>query len=37
MKHENVPENIEVFVYGFIHKKLEKIDNYLIIGSESDA
>ena len=36
MKHENVPENKEVFVYGFKHIKTDKIDNYELIGSESD-
>ena len=36
MKNEDVPENKEVFVYGFKHNKTAKIDKYILIGCESD-
>ena len=36
MKHEDAPEKKELFVYGFKHTKTDKIDNYTLIGSESD-
>ena len=35
-KNEDIPENKEIFVYSFKHVKTEKIDNYILIGSESD-
>ena len=35
-KNEDIPENKEIFVYGFKHVKTEKIDNYILIGCESD-
>ena len=37
MKHEDVPENKEIFVYGFKHIKTDKIDSYILIGCESDG
>ena len=36
MKNEDVPENKEIFVYGFRHIKTGKIDKYIIIGFELD-
>ena len=36
-KYENDPQNKEIFVYGFKHVKTDKIDNYKLIGCESDA
>ena len=35
MKNEDIPENKEIFVYGFKHIKTDRIDNYLLIGCES--
>ena len=35
-KYEDIPENKEIFVYGFKYVKTEKIDNYIFIGCESD-
>ena len=35
-KYENIPENKEIFIYGFKHIKTDKIDNYILIGCESD-
>ena len=35
MKNEEIPENNEIFVYGFKHVKTDKLDIYLLIGSES--
>ena len=29
-------ENKEIFIYGFKHVKTDKIDNYILIGCESD-
>ena len=34
-KYENISENKEIFIYGSKHVKTEKIDNYILIGSES--
>ena len=34
MKHENVPADKEVIVYGFKNIKTDKIDNYILIGSK---
>ena len=36
MKNEDIPENKEIFVFGFKHSQTDKIDNYVIIGCESD-
>ena len=36
MKNEDVPENKEIFVYGFKHVKTDQIDNYILFGCESD-
>ena len=35
-KNENIPENEEIFFYSFKPAKTDKIDNYILIGSESD-
>ena len=35
-KYEDISENIEIIVYGFKHVKTDKIDNYILIGCESD-
>ena len=35
-KNENIPENKEIFIYSFKHVKTDKVDNYILIGSESD-
>ena len=35
-EYEDFPENKEIFVYGFKHVKTDKIDNYILIGCESD-
>ena len=37
MKNEDFPENKEIFVNGFNHIKTDKIDNYILIGCESDG
>ena len=34
--NEDIPENKEIFVYSFKHVKTDKVDNYILIGSESD-
>ena len=36
IKYEDISENKEIFIYGFKHVKTEKIDNYILIGCESD-
>ena len=36
IKYEEIPENKEIFVYGCKHIKTDKIDNYILIGCESD-
>ena len=36
IKYEDISENKEIFIYGFKHVKTEKIDNYTLIGCESD-
>ena len=36
IKYEDLPENKEIFIYGFKHIKTEKIDNYILMGCESD-
>ena len=35
IKYEDIPENKEVFVYGYKHIKTDKIDNYILIGCET--
>ena len=35
-KYENISENKEIFIYGIKHVKTDKIDNYILIGCESD-
>ena len=35
-KNEDIPENKEIFIYSLKHVKTDKIDNYVLIGSESD-
>ena len=35
-KYEDISENNEIFIYGFKHVKTDKIDNYKLIGCESD-
>ena len=35
IKYEYIPENKEIFIYGFKHVKTDKIDNYILIGCES--
>ena len=35
-KNEDIPENKEIFVYSFKHVKTDKVDNYILIGCESD-
>ena len=36
IKYEDISENKEIFIYGLKHVKTDKIDNYKLIGSESD-
>ena len=36
IKYEDFPENKEIFIYGFKHVKTEKVDNYILIGCETD-
>ena len=36
LKNEENPENKEIFVYGFKHIKTDKVDNFFLIGCESD-
>ena len=35
-KNEDIPEDKEIFVYSFKHVNTDKVDNYILIGSESD-
>ena len=35
-KYEDISENKEIFIYGIKHVKTDKIDNYILIGCESD-
>ena len=35
-KNEDIPENKEIIVYGYKHIKTDKIDNYILIGCETD-
>ena len=36
IKYEDIPENKEIFVYGYKHIKTNKIDNYILIGCQLD-
>ena len=36
LKNEDNTEKKEIFIYGFTHVKTDKIDNYFLIGCESD-
>ena len=36
VKREDIPENKEIFIYGFKHINTAKIDNYILFGCESD-
>ena len=36
IENEDLPENKEIFVYGFKHVKTDKIDNYILTGCESE-
>ena len=36
IKYEDIPENKEIFIYSFKHIKTDKVDNYILIASESD-
>ena len=36
IKYEDISENKEIFIYGFKHVKTDKVDNYILIASESD-
>ena len=36
IKYEDVPENKEIFIYGFKHVQTDKVDNCILIGCESD-
>ena len=36
IKYEVIPENKEIFIYSFEPVKTDKVDNYILIGSESD-
>ena len=36
IKYEDILENKEILIYSFKHIKTDKVDNYILIGSESD-
>ena len=36
IKNEDNSENKDIFIYGFQHVKTDKIDKYILYGSESD-
>ena len=36
IKYEDIPENKEIFVYSFKPIQTDKVDNYILIASESD-
>ena len=36
IKYEDFSGNKEIFIYGFKHVKTDKVDNYILIGCESD-
>ena len=35
-KNENIPENKEIFIYSLKPVETDKVDNYILIASESD-
>ena len=35
-KYEDIPENKEIFIYGFKHFKTDKVDIYIIMGCNSN-
>ena len=35
-KYEDIPDNRELFFYEFKHIKTDKVDNFTLIGNESD-
>ena len=36
IKYEDIPENKEIFIYSFEPVQTDKVDNYILIASESD-
>ena len=36
VKNEDNPENKEIIIYGLKHIKIDKVDNYILIGCQSD-
>ena len=36
IKYEDIPENKEIFIYSFKPVQTDKVDNYILIASESD-
>ena len=36
IKYDYLPENKKIFIYSFKHVKTDKVDNYILIGCESD-
>ena len=36
IENEDIPENKVIFLFGFKHIKLDKVDKYLLIGCGSD-
>ena len=36
IEYEDIRENKEIFIHGFKHIKTDEIDNYILIGCESD-
>ena len=36
IKNEEFSENKEIFIYGMKHIKTDKVDNYILFGSESE-
>ena len=36
IKNEDISENKEIFIYGFKHAKLDKVDKYILIECESN-
>ena len=36
IKYEDIPENKEIFIYSFKPVKTDKVENYILIASESD-
>ena len=36
INYENIPENKEIFIYSFKPVKTDKVENYILIASESD-